>query len=749
NRLNFGGTNCVVDAACASSLSALNLAVLELASRRCDLVVTGGVDTFNDIFMYMCFSKTPALSPTGHARPFSADCDGTTLGEGIGMVVLKRLADAQAAGDRVYAIIKGVGTSSDGKGKAIYAPSSQGQMKALRRAYEQAGVTPQQIGLLEAHGTGTKVGDQIEISALREVYPSPENQRPYCGIGSVKSMIGHTKAAAGVAGLIRVSLALYHKVMPPTLKISKPAPGVMDNDSPFFLLGERHPWFINGYQPRRAAVSSFGFRGSNYHAVLEEGNSRKLTRDWDSTHEMFAFSGDTPATVREMLGAISGLKNADEIRTQAALSRRRFQATQACRLALLVELGKTDLAKLVQSVTAKLGEAGVKHFSLTEGAWYGTGPVNGKMAWLFPGQGAQYPHMGRDLAILSPEMFTSIAEASALLGEIEPQNRTLTDCLYPPHWFSPEAAKADEDRLKTTQVAQPAIGAVSLGMAALLQSWGLRPEGAVGHSFGELTALCVAGAFNAESLIRMSRKRGELMGQGTGDRGGMLAVSAPAAEVAQVLKQAGLDLTLANHNAPDQIVISGRKGLLEKARELCQARKWRSTLLQVAAAFHSPLVADAAVPFREALENVSWNAVQIPVYANTTAEPYPTDQQQAKDLLGSQLARPVRFVDSIERMYADGYRVFVEVGPGGRLSGLARSILGDRPVTILTLDASSGRKPGTGDLGRVLAPLAALGYPVQINGWEDGELWLEKCQNEKHSGLSVKLNGANYRTPRP
>ena len=222
NRLDLRGTNCVVDAACASSLGAVNLATLELAAGRCDLAVTGGLDTFNDIFMYMCFSKTPALSPTGDARPFDADADGTILGEGLGVLVLKRLDDARRDGDRIYAVIRSMGSSSDGKGQAVYAPSAAGQAKALKQAYRVAGISPATVELVEAHGTGTKVGDAIELAALEEVYRSARPEGSWCALGSVKSQVGHTKAAAGAAGLIKAALALYHKVLPPTSKVRRP-----------------------------------------------------------------------------------------------------------------------------------------------------------------------------------------------------------------------------------------------------------------------------------------------------------------------------------------------------------------------------------------------------------------------------------------------------------------------------------------------------------------------------------------------
>ncbi len=270
NRLDLGGTNCIVDAACASSLSAVHLALMELSTGRSNMVITGGVDTLNDIFMHMCFSQTGVLSKSGNARPFSKDADGTVLGEGVGLLVLKRLEDAVNDQDRIYAVIKALGSSSDGKSQSIYAPRSEGQIRALTTAYQRAGIDPATIDLIEAHGTGTQVGDQVEFQSLSKVFGSPKrNGNRHC-LGSVKSMIGHTKAAAGAAGLIKAALALYHKVLPPTLKADPPDPQLQLEDSSFFLSPIPRPWPAPKAHPRRAAVSAFGFGGSNFHAVLEE-----------------------------------------------------------------------------------------------------------------------------------------------------------------------------------------------------------------------------------------------------------------------------------------------------------------------------------------------------------------------------------------------------------------------------------------------------------------------------------------------
>ena len=301
NRLNLGGTNCVVDAACASSLSAIHLATLELQAGRSDMVISGGLDTFNDIFMYMCFSKTPALSPTGDAKPFDRDGDGTILGEGIGTVVLKRLSDAERDGDRIYAVIRGLGSSSDGKGGAVYAPVASGQMKALRRTYELGGVTPDSIEMVEAHGTGTRVGDATEVTALTSVYRDAKAEGTWCALGSVKSQIGHTKAAAGAAGLIKAALALHHKVLPPTIKVRQPVEPAAPGKSPFYLNTTKRPWLPSATHPRRAALSAFGFGGSNFHCLLEEVSPTKSAPDWDGDTEVVALSADTVAELKKAL----------------------------------------------------------------------------------------------------------------------------------------------------------------------------------------------------------------------------------------------------------------------------------------------------------------------------------------------------------------------------------------------------------------------------------------------------------------
>ncbi|MFN7660877.1 MAG: beta-ketoacyl synthase N-terminal-like domain-containing protein, partial [Dolichospermum sp.] len=271
NRFNFGGTNCVVDAACASSFGALKMAISELVEHRSDMMLTGGVDTDNTIMAYISFSKTPAVSPSNNVKPFDAKSDGMMLGEGIGMILLKRLEDAQKDGDKIYAVIKGIGTSSDGRYKSIYAPRTEGQVKALERAYDDAGFSPATVGLMEAHGTGTMAGDPTEFGSLKDYFGKHDTQKQHIALGSVKSQIGHTKAAAGAASLIKTALALHHKILPATININEPNPKLDIENSSFYLNTQTRPWIkAEGETPRRAGVSSFGFGGTNYHVVLEE-----------------------------------------------------------------------------------------------------------------------------------------------------------------------------------------------------------------------------------------------------------------------------------------------------------------------------------------------------------------------------------------------------------------------------------------------------------------------------------------------
>ena len=746
NRFDLGGTNCVVDAACASSLSAIHLAALELSAGRVDMAITGGMDTFNDIFMYMCFSKTPALSPTGNSRPFAKEGDGTILGEGLGAVILKRLDDAKRDGDKIYAVLKGIGSSSDGRGNAIYAPSSNGQTKALWNAYKEADVSPRSVELVEAHGTGTSVGDAVEVTALSGVYSKDNNDETWCAIGSVKSMIGHTKAAAGVAGLIKTAMALKHKVLPPSIKVDKPLEIINPGSAPIYLNTVKRPWVKILDTPRRAGLSSFGFGGSNFHCVLEEAEETKNEIEWDGHVLIVALSADSKADLIKQFPDNSTLESWSSLRFFAYDSCQSFKSDALHRLSIVIEKTNTDPVSLFADVKKQLNEKNDITWQLP-GVIYSSEQTKHKIVFVFPGQGSQYVGMGRDLACQFPQFFNVLEHADHSFRQATGKEG-LTNVIYPIPVFAEVDRKQQEETLRQTQNAQPAIGAVSLGALNVLKHFGLNADAAVGHSYGELTALHAAGYYDEESFYRLSRIRGELMSQGEGDRGSMIAVVAAYDQVQSLLTENNIDLVIANHNSPNQVVLSGATDQIEAFARLAKAEKIRAIRLPVAAAFHSLFVADAAKPFARAIAEIQFRKNTIPVLSNTSAESYPEDIDTAKKLLAEQLANTVRFVEQIEKLYADGIDTFIETGPGKTLTGLIGSILSDKNITAIAVDASAGKKQGQYDLAIVLATLAAKGQQLAINKWDEACSKLERPAKDGKPVMTIAISGANVMMPR-
>ncbi|MFO7554271.1 MAG: beta-ketoacyl synthase N-terminal-like domain-containing protein, partial [Desulfobacterales bacterium] len=740
NRLDLGGTNCVVDAACASSMSAIHLAVMELALGRSDTVITGGVDMLNDIFMHMCFSKTMVLSPTGDARPFSKNADGTVLGEGIGLFVLKRLEDARRDGNRIYAVIRGVGSSSDGKSQSIYSPSAEGQVKALMMAYNEAGMDSSTIELIEAHGTGTRVGDEVEFQALNSLFCKSNNGSRWCALGSVKSMIGHTKAAAGAAGLMKAVLSVYHKMLPPTLKIEEPDPKLNIHQSPFYLNTRTRPWFSKKAHPRRAGISAFGFGGSNFHVVIEEYHKQKQEISWDGSKEIVAFSASNPHQLKEDIKRFKTVTESNatrkEISKTAAKTRHNFSASDPCRL-LMVLKPSEDVAGLFDRAVRTLESQPSKDPWQLENMFYGGPEPSGKMAFIFPGQGSQYPHMGRDLVCFFPDAMNVLEHAN----EIFQSTDALTDYIYPIPAQNEKERRLQQETLKKTDIAQPAIGAVSIAMLKTLQNFGIKPDAVCGHSFGELTALCAAGWIDLDTFLSLSITRGRLMtaAGGNNDRhnGGMLAVKASLNELETMIKDMEPDVVLANRNSPDQGVLSGSQEAINVAEKRCMENGFKTVRLPVSAAFHSNLVKDAQKPFARALKNIDISPSDIPVFSNTTAEPYPADPEKAKKLLAEHLLSPVNFVSEIRNLFNMGVRTFVEVGPKSVLTGLVKSILKDQNFNAVSLDGSLGKRSGITDLAKTLSFLASLGHAVDLNAWEEPE------RETRKQRMSVPLSGVN------
>ena len=739
NYLDLGGTNCVVDAACASSFSAIHLAGMELQTGRADMVISGGIDTFNDVFMYMCFSKTLALSPTSDAKPFDENADGTILGEGLGIVVLKCLKDAERDKDNIYAVIRAIGTSSDGKGKAIYAPSAKGQVKAIKQAYLLADMNPSTVSLLEAHGTGTKVGDAVEIGAITEVYKNGEGP-PWCAIGSVKSQIGHAKAAAGAAGLIKAALALHHKVLPPTIKVTTPAKALREN-SPFYINQAPKPWVAHPEHPRRAAVSAFGFGGSNFHCVLEEYGAEKAVPDFDGATEILAISSNTLEGLKRELGRIDAGSSWEDLLRVFNKLRAGFNVRNKYRLTAVVK-ENGDLHELFKRISKTL-ETGSNdtQWSLPEGVYFGLDGFKGKLGFLFSGQGSQYVGMLREMSCQFPQILSSLEAADLSLKEKAPGQTRISDAVYPPCAFTEAEKKEQESALRSTDTAQPAIGAVSAGLFKVLASFMVRPDVVAGHSYGELAAFFAAGKLDEKSFFDVSVLRGTLMNSGQSHSGGMLAVLGSVSKVEEVLSETGLDVVIANKNAPNQVVLSGDKPDIEKAKAEFKKRKIPCKPLPVANAFHSRAVSDAAGVFLEGLKKVAFKKGAIPVFSNTTGRKYPAKTGAARELLANQLAKPVDFVSMIQNMYADGVKTFVEVGPGAVLKGLVHSILDNDAHVCLSLDNSSKKQSGVVALARVLAHLSAAGYPVDLKCWNVN---LKEPVVSGKPKMTVAISGVNH-----
>jgi len=450
NRFDLGGANYTVDAACGSSLAAAALAVRELETGSADVVLLGGADTVQNPFTYLAFSKTQAFSPRGRCRPFDASADGIVISEGVAVLVLKRLADAERDGDRVYAVIKGMGASSDGRARGLTAPGPEGQVRALERAYAKAGVGPATVGYVEAHGTGTAVGDVVEVNAIAGVYRDHGAAPGSVAIGSVKSMIGHTKCAAGLAGLINASLALHHKVLPPTIGVETINPRADLADGPFRVSTGARPWLHRGPAPRRAAVSAFGFGGTNFHAVLEAHGENDTPasaplRDWPA--ELFAWRASARdgliASVDRVAAAIdAGARPAlrDLARSVNAASRHPGIGPTLA----IVATSLDDLRFKLRSARGAIA-GGSEGLDDPRGIFFAASPAFAGMpvAFLFPGQGSQSPGMLSDLAVAFPEIREAFEAADAALGRL---GRRPVGPLAFPHPASARAATATGPR---------------------------------------------------------------------------------------------------------------------------------------------------------------------------------------------------------------------------------------------------------------------------------------------------------------
>lgn len=696
NRFDLGGTSCSVDAACGASLGAVKFAVDELVSGNMDMMLVGGANLDNSPVTYLSFTKTPASSKTGKIRPFDANADGMIIGDGVGIMVLKRLSDAERDGDKIYAVICGTGSSSDGRAKSIYAPSPEGQIRALKRAYKNSGVDMDTIGLLEAHGTGTAAGDACEVTSAVTAFPRSDKRKTV--LGSVKSQVGHMRLAAGIAGCMKVALALHHKVLPNSINFETPNPVLVD--SRLTVLKKSLPWIVNDAQPvRRAGASAFGFGGTNFHVVLEEYQSEHDTAYRVGPTPMgVLFTAGSKAALMEKLRVLAGdpgqfrtdmyrFANAGDGQFRLAfVAKTPDEAAQKCATALELLNKNTDDAFTQKGIT------------------YNSKKIDGKVTVLFPGQGTQAVNMLSDAAINYPELRTAVSRADNVM--LKQGAVPISEILYPKA-LMPEEFAAAEAAMNNTANTQPILAAAEAGLYDIVTRRGLKADSFIGHSFGELVALWADGVMDYETLIAMARERGTLMSE-SDPNAAMMACMTDKRTLTAACE--GIEnVFVANENSAAQTVVSGSTEGIARLEEKLSAMGIRAVRLKVSGAFHSPYMKEASSFFRAYLDGMKLNAPTGAVYANATGEGY---TENVAGLLEKQLLNPVLFRTSAEKAWADGSRIFVEVGNGKVLTGLLKDCLSGKDYTAIALCPDKGKNSAE-QIEFAMAQLAALGVAVQ------------------------------------
>src|SRR5262245_33665842 len=690
NRLDIMGPSYTVDAACASSLVAIDIASKGLRAGEYDVALVGGLQAATALPVLGLFCQLKALSLTERIRPFDKDADGTILSEGVGMAVLKRRSQAERDGDRIYAFVKGSGVASDGRAVSVLAPRIEGEELALRRAYSAASIDPQTIGLIEAHGTGTLVGDAVEVEALARVF-GERTRAPHCALGSVKSMIGHTMPAAGMAGFIKAALSLYYKVLPPTLNVAEPSPRLGLERTPFYINTETRPW-IHGdpVHPRRAGVNSFGFGGINAHVVLEEapGTDQASTFDTDWDTEVCLFTGATRDDIISLGRHVVGVLARDPALSLSEVAhslnmQRRVDGGPGTTLGIVAR-STEDLARKLDRALTRLADPECRKLKDAGGIYFFAEPLarDGKVAFVFPGEGSQYVNMLSDLCRHFPTV-RGCFDAMDRVQFNHPRGYSVSELVFPPPAFNDDDRAAAEQRLTQMDVAVESVTAANRAIYLLLQELGIVPDVILGHSTGEYGAMRVAGMLDEanydQRIVELNDNHGraasasELPGDAR-----LIAIGAPRAQVELLCASVGLNAVVAMDNCPHQVVLSADAATAPIIETRLRSEGLLYNTLAFDRPYHTPDFEPFARSLRELLQRSIVSPPSIPLYSCTSAAPYPSNVSEAQDLAYEHWVRPVEFRKTIQRMWDDGVRIFVESGPRGNLTAFIDDILDGR-----------------------------------------------------------------------
>jgi acyl transferase domain-containing protein/acyl carrier protein len=658
-KLNLTGPALSVQTACSTSLVAVHLACQALLNRECDMALAGGVSVGVPHGEGAFHQEGGIISPDGHCRAFDARAQGTVKGNGVGVVVLKRLGDALRDGDTIHAIIKGTAINNDGSLKVGFtAPSIDGQASVIEEALALAEVEPQTITYVETHGTGTSLGDPIEVAALTQAFRTQTSAKNFCAIGSLKTNIGHTDAAAGVAGLIKTALALEHKQLPPSLNFTHANPNIDFAGSPFFVNTELKEWQTNG-MPRRAGVSSFGIGGTNVHVVLEEA-PRLETRPSRRLQLLTLSAKTVTALEAARLNLAAHLKQNAEINlADVAFTLQTGRRSFAHRLALVCR----DAAEAATAL-----EAGNVHTHVHDSQ-------HPPVAFMFTGQGAQYVQMAGELYETEPSFRDDVDHCCEILEPL--LQLDLREVLYP----SPARAEEASEQLKQTELTQPALFVIEYALGRLWMRWGVRPAALIGHSIGEYVAACLAGIFTLEDALNIVVERGRLMQQSP--HGAMLAVPLSEKEILPLLNG---ELSLAAVNAPSLCVVSGTVDAVEELEQ--ELKDLICRRLHTSHALHSAMMEPLLETFAAKLKDVKTRAPQIPIVSTLTGRWMTAEEASDANYWARQLRQTVCFADGLGEILKEPATILLEIGPGQTLSALAKQqhdVHGESRVVLSSL----------------------------------------------------------------